>query len=280
MIPFIGEYIREKFNIDPIFILLESRQIRQAELSTISFLVKKKEKDREDPFAIIKMPRYADNIQALRTLELENENLTILSKKLSQELLSSVPSILFFDKISDAYVLGERFIAGLEMSSAILKGPSILDNFAANSIAASSWLSEFEDSFEKRPTGSHQITESLSNDLSSKLSQTNYRLLNKALKILSAEPDRQMAIVPQHGDFHASNIFMKNGKIAGVIDWEDFSLVSHPPCYDLVHFIYTYIEALYEAALRSGSLELTKDLQSSKALQDIAGALLDRKSVV
>jgi len=49
---------------------------------------------------------------------------------------------------------------------------------------------------------------------------------------------------PQHGDFHASNLFVSKGNISGVIDWEDFKL-DYPPCYDVFYFIKTYSEALY-----------------------------------
>lgn len=276
MIPFIKSCISARFGIDPEFTLLESRQIRQPELSTISFLVRAKDRSGAVPFALVKIPRYPKEPQASMTLELERDNLDYVSRTLSGKLSKNVPSVLFYETIQNCPVLAETCVDGAEMTSTILAKPDVLDPFFDNLSIASSWLTMLHNSFETKTDVLEDAVRRILGEALSSLPEDSRALLAGAAKVLSGALEKNSSksinVVPQHGDYHASNIFIRGKEVSGVIDWEDFSRDGHPACYDYMHFVFTYIESLYETFLGAGSLDLTRSLQADKGLQEMIDA--------
>jgi len=265
MIPFIEKHIRDISGREPLFIKLPSKQIRRSDVSTISFLVNVLTDKGELPFAIVKIPRDQKNPYSIETLRLEHNNLSFLSGRIKEGLKGSIPSIIFLKEIENCLVLAESRIKGSEMSSTILSSPQILETFLKNLDAASGWLISFLSSFEKKTCSLPGTVSLIIEEYSSLFPKRDKKIFSRSFELLehfsNTLADKDTPIVPQHGDYHADNIFMENGNISGVIDWEDFSTEEHPPCFDLIHFIYTYLEALYGAFLNMGSLELTRSLQ-------------------
>jgi len=265
MIPFIEKYIRDISGREPLFIKLPSKQIRKSDVSTISFLVKVLTEKGELPFAIVKIPRDPKNPDSVETLRLEHHNLSFLTGKIKEELKSSIPSTIFLKEIEGCLVLAESIVKGSEMSSTILGSPQILETFLKNLDAASGWLISFLSSFDKKTCKLQRTVSRTTEEYSSLFPKRDKKVFSRSFELLehfsNTLANKDIPLMPQHGDYHADNIFMENGKISGVIDWEDFSTEAHPPCFDLIHFIYTYLEALYGAFFNMGSLELTRSLQ-------------------
>jgi len=278
MIPFIEKRIRDISGGEPLFIKLPAKQIRKPDVSTISFLVKVLTDKGELPFAIVKIPRNPKNPDSIETLRLEHNNLSFLSGKIKEELKGSIPSIIFLKEIEGCLTLAESCIKGSEMSYTILGSPQILETFLKNLDVASGWLISFLSSFDKKTCGLQKTISITTEEYSSLFPKRDKKIFSRSFELLdnfsNTLAGKDTPIAPQHGDYHADNIFMENEKISGVIDWEDFSTEGHPPCFDLIHFIYTYLEALYGAFLNMGSLELTRPLQINEPFYNRIDAAL------
>ncbi len=271
MIPFIKNYILEHwtgYNLggrpdELFFIKFPDRGIKDPNLTNLSFLVKAVIGGSERPVMIVRTPRYAGNTAPESALGSEYNNLVAIHNKLGDaDLKATIPFPFFFEKINDGAVFSQSLVFGEEMADTLFAG-NIFERFLQNVKLSLNWLIPFE-----KDIGGKKIR--ISSDFidgyaakkidiyrgySPKLSQHLEGYFNNIINTLRGHEGRELTIYPQHYDFHASNIFIKNGKVSGVIDWEDF-LFDALPMFDLYHFIKTYIEGVSNALGESNPLLL------------------------
>lgn len=269
MIPYIKEYLLKNWeNLklgqrpnDLLFIKFEDRLIRSQDVSIITFLVKKIIDNSEIPSLIVKIPRYPENPYANLTLKNEYNNLIKVQEKINNiQIINTMPKIIFMVTINNSLILAENFLSGSDMGSTILNNDipkTFIDNFGL----ASSWLINFQTSYGGRTIklGDFMINyaEKIINDYIVNFpekSSSHNAFFKNIINACEKSCDKEIVIFPQQTDYHASNILLNNGKVSGVIDWEDFEEFGLP-CFDLFHFITTYHEGLYNYFCKTGYWE-------------------------
>lgn len=267
MIPYIKEFILKNWESlklgqrpkDLLFIKFEDRLIRSQDVSIITFLVKKITNNGETPFLIVKIPRYPENQYANLTLENEYNNLIKVQENIDdQNILNAMPNPILMKKINNSIVFISNHLLGNEMGYSIFSkniDSAFLDNFNMSF----KWLVNFQNLW----TNKFMITFKEFTDKYVKAIIQKYcttfpnranshdKYFDAILHKCSEFSNEEIIILPQHGDFHASNLFITNNKISGVIDFEDFT-ENGIPCFDLIHFISSYFEALFDYSANIG----------------------------
>jgi len=249
MIPFIKRRLLEEWPKlglgerpdDLLFIKFADRGIRRAEVSIISSLVKGKYRGEEKPLFIFRFPRYAGSSEARSSLETEFSNLNVIHGKLDDQ---TVPKVVYWGEINDYRVLAVSFLPGAPLSRQMLSD-NILRSYIGNFGLAFSWLVNWQKAF----GSAGQIT-------------------------LAELPALALPRWPQHGDYHADNIFVLEGAVSGVIDWEDFELAG-APCFDLYHFIRTYFEGINEYFAKTDRVEELSYFTESREVGTVVRATID-----
>ncbi len=264
MIPFIEKFLQDKYSINPLSILLPSKQIKDKNVQIITILIKAKDKNIETPFLIVKFPRYFDNQYANTSLELEKSNLHYLRTMPFNEIfLKTIPEVKFFENIYGYLVLGETVVNGNDMSQNIFSNRFIIDIFQKNLQIALNWLIYFQKTIGAKPnTWNAYLENTIKNVACKNIEIENVLKMPKFLDLINQVGTKEVRIYSQHGDFHASNLFINNEEISGVIDWEDFTLDA-PPCFDFIHFVYTYLEALFDALVEIENFGIIDQFQNN-----------------
>lgn len=290
MIPAIKRYLLEHWKEfgfgdkpgDLLFIKFMDRRIRRPEVGCLIFLVKKNYRFREEPVLIVKMPRYAKNPGANLSLTKEFDNLNhVRSKLMEKDILGPIPRPVFLTTVDSYPVFAMSFLPGEDLGMWFIS-PDPLESAEIKFNLAFNWLTKFqrlmggrltkidEDFIGKYVTGTiEKYRNTFSRDPSKHKSYFD-GIHENSRKYLG----REISLFLQHGDFHASNLFVEKGEISGVIDWEDFSSVALP-CYDLVYFIRTYTDALYHSLIYRSDPDSIERLSNSTRYFEIVDRIVE-----
>ncbi|MFC1540505.1 aminoglycoside phosphotransferase family protein [Candidatus Margulisiibacteriota bacterium] len=234
------------------------RGIRAPEVSIITYLATGLTRGKETPLLILRTPKLATNPQALASLETEFNNLTAILKELrDKKILKTIPAPIFLENIHSLRVLCMAFLAGQPLSKKMIS-ENILKTTAANFQLAFGWLSGFQKKLgaaEKAAAAevAARVIGTYERSFPKKPARAQY--FSKIRKLAEQFPAKDIPVLAQHADFHAENVFLEQGRVSGVIDWEDFD-VRGVPAFDLYHFIYTYFEALFATFSHAGNADL------------------------
>jgi|GEM_PF-3406851 len=270
MIPFIKKYIFENWDKldlgarpeDLLFIKFADRGIRNPAVGTISFLAKKILYGKESPIFILRIPRYAESEGAGQTLRNEYDNLNNVHAKLKgSSLTATIPKPILFTKVRSSAIFMLSVLPGKDMAMRIIEGniqKSYIDNFRL----AFSWLVEFQKSWGMETLEFNQDFVDkyvkrvfvVYRDTFPQNAGLHDRYFNRILAKAKRSYGKKVSVLPQHGDFHAANIFVHKDRLSGVIDWEDFR-EEGLPCHDLFHYIKTYLEGFYAFAEEQGKIQ-------------------------
>jgi len=276
MIPFIQKYLLEnwgKFEIGPkpdklLFTKFADRRIRAKEVAVVSFQVNAIFGHDEKPVLILRIPRYPENQGAKLSLEREYKNLSDIQNKLHRE---EIPRPILFETINASKGLAMTFLSGSPINSLMLS-QNIMKAFTDNSALAFSWLIDFQTKFGKGRESS--IEEIVSNETAFYLKAfPQNALIHSSFfeKIIARSKEfrlRAIPLLPQHEDFHAENIFIRENKVSAVIDWEDFE-PEGLPAFDVIHFIKTYLEALFNYFSQNSDTVSIEKLSTNKEMLDL-----------
>lgn len=263
MIPHIEKYILDNWDKLGLgeqpsklsFTKFPDRGIRSPEISTVTLLVRTQIKNASGPNLIVRIPRYPGNIHADRTLELEYGNLVkVFDSVNNSDISGTIPRPLFKDIINSSKVIAFSFLPGKDMGS-LIGTENLFAAFSRDIGFAFAWLASFQSKFKGEEIDINEtfVNEHIDSKVAAykSLSPDNVprheKYFRVARDLLVGARGKKLIIYPQQGDFHASNIFVVNNNISGVIDWEDFGY-SRGPFFDILHFIVTYAEALYNFA--------------------------------
>ncbi|MCX5749327.1 MAG: phosphotransferase [Candidatus Saganbacteria bacterium] len=290
MIPYIKQYLTEAWDDfdlgqkpdDLLFIKFSDRMLRPAQYGVISFKVNALYKGHEEPKAIIRVPRYPASNEANDSIRIEHSNLRFIHSKINDiRIKRSIPRSLFDRSIRGSLVGAVEYLSGNDMSNYMVCS-KIDDLFVSNYKSASKWLIDFQ----KKLCPENEIIKG------AKFSEDHLKSLFDRYSLLF--PDKkhlhegyftglvslantfdgmQIMLPASHGDYHASNIFMSDGSISGVIDWEDFS-AKQLPAFDIYHFITTYFEALYDFSANNYPKGI-ETFSESKYLLDLIDSFAD-----
>ncbi len=242
-----------------------SRSIRGSELEIITLKATFTDKGSEVRSIIVKFPRIFNSSAALRTLQNEYDNLHIVEKLLAgTELAGSPPNALFLKTINAAPVLAVEFLQGKCLSN-LLFSSDIFNKFMTYSPEVLSWLRSFQEL--TRQCGQHPLKDHL--DMLADFHKEqfpNFAIsdgikIGQIKKLFHELPSINTAC--QHNDFHADNIFISPDGRLRLIDWEDFSEKSIPS-FDAIHFIATFIDALFLILKNSGRLTAIEQINSDE----------------
>ena len=290
MIPAVKQYLLEHwvdFDLgdkpdDLLFIKFMDRGIRSAEVGCLTFLVKQVRRSLERPVLIVKIPRYPKNPEANRSLELEFNNLSLVrSRSEKDNIINSIPRPIFLKTIDSCQVLAISFLAGGDLGRWFVT-PDPFESAEIKYKMAFDWLISFQKLMGEKPAELDEgFIDKYVNGPIEKYRQTfsadTERYKQYFTKIASNAREKigkKIKLYPQHGDWHASNILAANGKISGVIDWEDFSLDA-PPCYDLFYFIRTYTDALYNSLIYRDDPVLIDNLANSTRYFEVVERIIE-----
>ncbi len=289
MIPAVEKYLIENWSKlkgyqkpdKLLFIKFEERRIRAAEVAIITVLIKGKYGSEEKPLFILRFPRYPDNREANRSLEKENKNLSLVQEKLKgSNLAQTVPEALIYDTVLGSRFLIISFLSGRDSVSS-LDLANMMKSYVELFAKSFAWREEFdkawggvekvvdEELIQTFAVGEIELYKKTFPKSAGRFEQ----YLNRIIECSKKHMGEKITILPQHVDFHASNIFLQEGRVSGVIDWEDFE-EKGLPCFDLFHYIKTLIEAFYDTAARQGDLNfivsLSEDQNWLQAVRSLA----------
>lgn len=288
MIPFIRKHLIDHWTDfdhgsrpeDLFFIKFPDRCIKDPNLTNISFMVKKVIANLEQPVMIVKTPRYPGRPEPRNALETEFRNLVYVHESLkTPEIKNAVPYPYFLAEINDSIAFSQSFLFGEPMSHTLFSG-NLFERLQTNFRIASAWLKMFGHEFKEDRINidADFINEYVENRInkyftySPKNSARLVGYFNLIRGGFKGREGREIPIYPQHYDFHASNIFLMDGKVSGVIDWEDF-MPDGLPMFDIFHFIKTYVEGILDAVGNSDPLLVEKIL--SPELMNIAKTVIN-----
>jgi SAM-dependent methyltransferase/DNA-directed RNA polymerase subunit RPC12/RpoP len=149
-----------------------------------------------------------------------------------ENLKSSFPTFLAFDKIDNNLLLLQRYVAGtslysmLRPSRVISHGDRMLPLFER----AMQWLINFHSLSRDNCDRFHGKQNSLTVATPEQAAQF-VPLANGLSDLLKSNQSLRQTNFPQHGDFSPINIFMQANRV-GVIDWEDLK-TGYPPLFDV-----------------------------------------------
>jgi hypothetical protein len=287
VISFVKEYLLKKWEDlslgakpdELFFVKFADRRIRAAEVGIISFLVKGRYGKEEKPLFILRIPRYPENREANRSLELEYQNLkTIHDNLTSDNLRQTIPRVVVWEAIGGARVLALSFLPGDGINRGMIEA-DLVATYLRQAEPAFYWLMGWQQGMGNAALITvEQLVERVIGEYNAIFPEKVAARAGYFSKLRDRARELGDVKVPQfvqHGDFHAENIFVGGDKVTGVIDWEDFSLTGIPG-FDLFHFVRTYFEALFRYAVGGLDLALLDDLSTGdKTFKAIRVTLLD-----
>ena len=285
MIGNITKYIKENWKTlglkkapaELLFIKTKDRGIRDPKVGTITFQVINKTLFSEELILIVRIPRYASNKEANSTIQLEYDNLRLVHAALKNSPISNnIPKAVFLETIGDSKVFGIGVLRGTSMGGTILS-ENLVSPMKKNLQISFNWLITLQKSL-----GNHrrQNIEELAYATIEKYktlsdnTETHNNYFEGIIEKAKNAPRQDVPIYFQHTDFHAGNIFIKDGEISGVIDWEDFSM-TNLPCFDVFHFIKTYLDSFYDYFSGQNNPQLMEKFMSSNQLSAILQDAID-----
>lgn len=251
---------------DVIFEKYASRSIRAQELEIVTLKATFVKNTSEIKSLMIKFPRIFKNMAALKTLQNEHKNLNSVNKLLhGTELADCAPKPIFLKTINSCPVLATEFMDGTLLSE-LLFSRDVYNQFLVYSSKTVPWLQRLK----KLPCQTGEpipLTDHLNFLADFHISKfPDFSIPNaikmERLKELFKMPPSMKAVC-QHNDFHADNLFLsKDGRLL-LIDWEDFSCNSIPS-FDAIHFVATFIDALFLVLKSSGRLSAISQINSDE----------------
>lgn len=186
-----------------------------------------------EPLALVKATSDADRAGALRR---EFDNLARLHRDGSERLSRSIPRPLYCEHLGPVTAMAESAIQGVRMKNFPPDRYFASARFREDFSQAVRWLDEL------RAALSEECRHSTPGAVAREVERYRERYdASPALGVLlddtaAALADREVPLVPSHGDFCTANVVVPPGGGISVIDWE-YPLTRTWPLADLLYFI-------------------------------------------